>query len=84
MSVITRDLPFCHWCITDCRTGVAIDAGYFSLGDAVDEAMRVLAAMPQYRNFRDERPVMSVDPWFQTQADEFCFWAEFWAKSDVP
>lgn len=78
-----RELPHCLWCVMDCHRGIAIAAGYFHLRDAVSVALEVLAAMHHYRNgYRDERPVMSVEPWFQTSADEFLFWAKYWARPE--
>ena len=78
-----RELPHCLWCVMDCQKGIAIDAGYFALRDAVAAALEVLAAMHHYRNgHRDERPVMTVVPWFQSQEDEFRFWAEYWVLQD--
>jgi hypothetical protein len=69
------DFPHCHWQITDQRTGICLSAGFFQMGDAVREGLKWITAGGWVGT-------IVVEPWFDSRANEFRFWAEWWAMQE--
>jgi hypothetical protein len=78
------DLPLCHWCLRDPVNGISVFAGFFQLRGAIDEGLKLMASERPVPPGLYTRPWLLVEPWFQTQEQEFQFWAEWWAIQDAP
>ena len=68
-----KEFPRCYWQITDDRRGSCVFAGYFRMGDAVAEGLRMIDSGGWVGS-------ITIEPWFQSHEDEFRFWAEWWAN----
>lgn len=71
------EFPRCYWQITDDRRGACVLAGYFRMGDAVAEGLRMIDGGGWVGS-------ITIEPWFQTSDDEFRFWAEWWHHQTTP
>lgn len=67
--------PSCYWQITDDRRGLCVHAGHFRMGAAVGHAMRMIDGGGWVGS-------ITVEPWFESHAEEFEFWAKWWAMQE--
>ncbi len=71
--------PSCYWCLRDPVNGISVEAGFFRLRGAVDAGLALLNSQRPLTQLTKPWLWLVIEPWFQTQEDEFRFWAEWWA-----
>ncbi len=79
-EVPAQEFPPCLWCLRDPVGGTCVFAGFFRLRGAIDEGLRLMASERPVPPGLYTRPWLLVEPWFQTQREEFEFWALYWCR----